>query len=137
VPRLEEAKTETRFNRKLEDWAGKNYLEIINWKITPFGVRGLPDRIIMWPGRGIMFIEFKAPGQEPRKLQVFIHERLRRLGFIVETHDDEYAALESVKAKILATLASDALHVNDGERGWLPNISEAGAGQDGGGTESL
>ena len=41
---------------------------VINMKFTPDGQRGWPDRIFMKHGR-VAFIEFKAVGDIPRKLQ--------------------------------------------------------------------
>lgn len=55
--------------------------------ISP-GTNGMPDRIILMPGGRIAFVEVKAPGQKPRKLQIRRHVRLRHLGFRVFVLDD-------------------------------------------------
>ena len=47
------------------------------------GFDGVPDRIAMFPGGKIAFVEVKAPGEKPRPLQEARHELLRRLGFRV------------------------------------------------------
>ena len=48
---------------------------------------GLPDRmVLMSPGR-ISFVELKTTGQKPRRIQVFMHNKLRNLGFRVEVID--------------------------------------------------
>ena len=47
------------------------------------GFDGVPDRIAMFPGGKIAFVEVKAPGEKPRPLQRARHELLRRLGFKV------------------------------------------------------
>ena len=44
---------------------------------------GMPDRQVLLPGGKIGFVEVKAPGKEPRPLQVARHGLLRRLGFKV------------------------------------------------------
>lgn len=44
---------------------------------------GMPDRLVLLPGGKIGFVEVKAPGKEPRPLQVARHGLLRRLGFKV------------------------------------------------------
>lgn len=49
---------------------------------------GMPDRIILMPGGHIAFVEVKAPGKKPRKLQIRRHVRLRHLGFLVFVLDD-------------------------------------------------
>ena len=55
--------------------------------ISP-GTDGMPDRIILMPGGHIAFVEVKAPGKKPRKLQIRRHIRLRNLGFQVFVLDD-------------------------------------------------
>lgn len=55
--------------------------------ISP-GTNGMPDRIILMPRGRIAFVEVKAPGQKPRKLQIRRHARLRVLGFPVFVLDD-------------------------------------------------
>ena len=49
---------------------------------------GMPDRIILISGGRIAFVEVKAPGKEPRPLQVKRHRQLRALGFLVFVLDD-------------------------------------------------
>ncbi|MCH4014854.1 MAG: VRR-NUC domain-containing protein [Solobacterium sp.] len=55
--------------------------------ISP-GLNGMPDRIVLMPGGRIAFVEVKAPGQKPRKLQIRRHARLKVLGFRVFVLDD-------------------------------------------------
>lgn len=52
------------------------------------GFDGVPDRIVMFPGGKIAFVEVKAPGQKPRPLQTARHELLSRLGFRVYVLDE-------------------------------------------------
>ena len=51
------------------------------WKFVSPGTAGIPDRIILMPMGRIAFVEVKAPGERPRKLQLARHRLLRRLGF--------------------------------------------------------
>lgn len=55
--------------------------------ISP-GTDGMPDRIVLMPGGHVAFVEVKAPGKKPRKLQIRRHIRLRHLGFPVFVLDD-------------------------------------------------
>lgn len=55
--------------------------------ISP-GYDGVPDRIVLFPGGRIAFVEVKAPGEKPRPLQLSRHRLLRRLGFRVYVLDD-------------------------------------------------
>ena len=50
-------------------------------------ITGLPDRLCLFPGQKAIFVELKTTGEKPRKIQVFIHNRLRTLGFRVEVID--------------------------------------------------
>lgn len=56
-------------------------------KFTSPGMDGMPDRIALFPGGRIAFIEVKAPGKKPRPLQLHRHEQFRRLGFQVYVLD--------------------------------------------------
>ena len=51
------------------------------WKFVSTGMAGVPDRIILMPMGRIAFVEVKALGESPRKLQLARHRLLRRLGF--------------------------------------------------------
>lgn len=57
-------------------------------KLTCPGYDGMPDRLVLMPEGRIGFVEVKAPGKEPRPLQVRRHEMLRKLGFKVYVLDD-------------------------------------------------
>ena len=48
---------------------------------------GLPDRMVLMPHSKIAFVELKTTGQKPRRIQVFMHNKLRNLGFRVEVID--------------------------------------------------
>ena len=52
------------------------------------GFDGVPDRIAMFPGGKIAFVEVKALGEKPRPLQAARHVLLRRLGFRVYILDE-------------------------------------------------
>ena len=57
-------------------------------KFVSPGYAGVPDRICLFPGGKIAFVELKAPGKKPRPLQVARHKKLRSLGFPVYVIDD-------------------------------------------------
>lgn len=48
---------------------------------------GLPDRLCLFPSGVVIFVEVKTTGQKPRRIQTFIHNKLRALGFRVEVID--------------------------------------------------
>lgn len=45
------------------------------------GFDGVPDRIVLLPGRHFGFVEVKAPGGKPRPLQISRYRLLAGLGF--------------------------------------------------------
>ncbi len=49
--------------------------------------RGVPDRIFIREGR-VLFVEFKAPGKKPTKLQEHIHAKLNAQGCEVAVVDN-------------------------------------------------
>jgi hypothetical protein len=55
----------------------------ITIKMVSPSMIGLPDRMIILPKVPIYFIEFKRPGEKPRKIQQVIIRKLRELGVIV------------------------------------------------------
>ena len=57
-------------------------------KLISPGTDGMPDRMVLLPEAHIGFVEVKAPGKEPRPLQLKRHKELRDLGFHVAVLDD-------------------------------------------------
>ena len=57
-------------------------------KLVCPGTDGMPDRMVLLPEGGIGFVEVKAPGKEPRPLQVKRHKELKALGHLVLVLDD-------------------------------------------------
>lgn len=56
-------------------------------KFVSPGFDGMPDRLVLFPGGHIAFVEVKAPGKKPRAIQTARHEMLRRMGFLVYVLD--------------------------------------------------
>ena len=55
----------------------------LSLKLTTLHTTGLPDRLCLLPGGRCLFVELKAPGKKPRKIQTYMHHKLRGLGFKV------------------------------------------------------
>ena len=56
-------------------------------KLLAVHISGLPDRICLLPGGKVFFVEVKTTKQKPRKIQLVVHERLKKLGFPVYVVD--------------------------------------------------
>lgn len=56
------------------------------WKFTSPGTVGVPDRIVLLGGRAA-FVEVKAPGKQPTKLQLHRAEQIRAQNIPVFTLD--------------------------------------------------
>lgn len=67
-------------------------------KWTSPGNSGVPDRIVLFPGRVVMFVETKAPGKKPTALQLTQHRRLAELGHIACVIDSKAQVDELVAA---------------------------------------
>lgn len=57
-------------------------------KLLSAFIKGLPDRMILCQGGYVGFAEIKTTGKKPTKMQTYIHEKLRALGFTVFVIDD-------------------------------------------------
>ena len=68
---------EKQIERKLYDEVKK--IEGMCLKQT--GMAGIPDRLVLLPGGRCAFVELKAPGEKPRKLQLMRMKQLKKLGF--------------------------------------------------------
>jgi hypothetical protein len=58
---------------------------------------GAPDRRVMLPGRLPVWVELKAPGVKPEPHQIREHNRMRRLGELVEVIDSIEAVEELLR----------------------------------------
>ena len=79
---------EAKVERDVKRWC-QNHKDDIWWlKFTVPGMSGVPDRIALLRGGRVLFVELKRPGGKPRKLQEWVHKRMRALGFDVLVFDN-------------------------------------------------
>lgn len=78
---------EKDIEKKLTDEVKRN--NGLTIKLVSPGLIGLPDRLVLIPDGKIGFVEVKAPGKKPRRLQRSRHDQLRKLGFKVFVLDYE------------------------------------------------
>lgn len=70
-----EKEIEKKFKNKVEKYGAKVL------KFVSPGKAGVPDRIILLPKGRCVFAEIKAPGEQPRKLQIHVMKEIKKLGF--------------------------------------------------------
>lgn len=79
----------------VKKWCEKNGVLYI--KFSPFGSRGWPDTILIFPGGLHLWVELKAPGKKPRKLQLYRMGQLDRMGAITMWFDNKENCIEELK----------------------------------------
>lgn len=75
---------------------------LLCYKFSSPGRRGVPDRMILGPGQRVMFLELKAPGKKPTKLQLHEIAKLQANGFPAEWVDSLFEALELIHKVMLS-----------------------------------
>lgn len=77
----------------LEGLLSRRVRRIGGWaiKLPATFVKGIPDRLVLLPRGVAHFVEMKATGEKPRPIQIFVHNRLRALGFQVFVLDSKEA----------------------------------------------
>lgn len=63
---------------------------------------GVPDRIVLLPGGRIAFVELKAPGRRPTRLQEMQQKRIAELGFPVVVIDS-FQGVDDLVRRMLVT----------------------------------
>lgn len=76
--------------RDIENYLVKRCKEenILIFKMVSPSNAGIPDRLLLCDGNYI-FIELKKPGEKPRKLQIYMIEKLKSYGATVYVADSK------------------------------------------------
>jgi len=64
--------------------------------LTDF-IKGLPDRLCLLPGGVVFFVEVKTTKKRSSKMQIYIHSKLRNLGFSVYVLDNSGRITEIIE----------------------------------------
>lgn len=93
----------SQFEHELEDWACARFASLgcVCLKLHTPGFSGIPDRLLLTPAGRLIFLEFKAPGQKPRRTQPRVLAMLRAMRFralVIDTRAQVLALLREVEA---------------------------------------
>lgn len=80
---MKEKEIETYFRKQVRAAGGRAY------KFVSPGNAGVPDRIVLFPGGRIVFVELKAPGKKRTALQEAQCNKISKLGFEVLVIDNK------------------------------------------------
>lgn len=90
---MTESTVESYLRKRVRAAGGKCY------KFICPGHIGAPDRLCIFPGGRIFFVETKAPGGRPRPTQLMFHRELAALGVtvrVIDTREKVRAFIEEV-----------------------------------------
>ncbi|GGP07310.1 VRR-NUC domain-containing protein [Oceanobacillus neutriphilus] len=87
---MREKDIEEYLRKEVKKAGGKAY------KFESPGNDGVPDRIVIFPGNKIFFVELKAPGKKPRPLQLKQMRDLRSLSCEVLVIDSKHLVDEFI-----------------------------------------
>jgi hypothetical protein len=82
---LDSLESEKLLEKKLREKVKK----IGGWcvKLVAVHMSGIPDRLCLFPGGILVFVELKGTGKKPTKVQLAVHRKLTKLGFEVQVID--------------------------------------------------
>lgn len=83
---------------QVEDYLGKlcKQYDVLYYKFTSPGVRGVPDRILIGQGKTV-FVELKRPGGKPRLSQTVVFNRIKSHGGKLYVVDSKISAIILMK----------------------------------------
>jgi hypothetical protein len=82
---------ERKLSRKIKSLGG------LSIKLLATHLTGLPDRLCLLPRGLLFFVEVKTTGKKPTKIQIAVHNKLRKLGFdvyVIDNSEDLNTILE-------------------------------------------
>ncbi|MDQ0254914.1 hypothetical protein J2S74_002296 [Evansella vedderi] len=81
--KIRERDIENYFREEVRKAGGRAY------KFESPGNIGVPDRLVLFPGKRVYFVEMKAPGKKPTKNQIGQHRKINSFGHTVLVIDSK------------------------------------------------
>lgn len=72
---------EVMLEKQIEQYLGRQVKAQGGMSIKLTNLIGIPDRLVLLPEGKCLFVELKAPGEQPRKIQLKRMKQLHLLGF--------------------------------------------------------
>jgi len=91
---------------KVKKWCDDN--KVLYIKFTPFGSKGWPDTVLVFPGGFHLWVELKKKGKRPRKLQDHRMAQLAIQGALSVWFDDAEDCIDYLKDCLEAAREVDA-----------------------------
>ena len=90
--------------KTIEQYLYKKVAQVRGWaiKLASQHHNGLPDRLVIFPGGKVYFVELKQKGQRPRASQIHTHNMIKALGFNVLVIDSKEQVNEFIKTATTA-----------------------------------
>lgn len=129
--KLPEKKIEHKVNKWVESKGG------LPIKLDGKNKRGAPDRLYLFPGKVIVFLELKAKGKRPPKLQLWWIKKIKALGFPAGWADNEDDAIQFIKENMGPASLPRNWNSHPNHTGMRWHSHGPGVGEDGDGTGSL
>lgn len=103
---------ENKVGLYLQQWAREKGIDLEYIKLEAPGVKGYPNRVILWGPSQALFVEFKRPKMRPMPIQAHRHNKLISMGFEVRVYDNIQTAVAEITREIASTarnLADEAI----------------------------
>jgi VRR-NUC domain len=96
---------ESEIEAAVSEWCDER--NILHAKFSPMGQAGWPDHIYFLPNGRPLLVEFKRPGEQPRKLQRYKLGLLEELGYAVFVAETKAEATGWIEKQVRAILCTD------------------------------
>jgi len=123
-----QSRLENSIEQRVIEWARDN--DVLHLKLNTLGRTGWPDRLFITPDGGIIWVEFKRPGEEPRGLQDYVHRQLLKHKQIVYVGTDSSVTINFLQACMDAARLSETGGRDDAQPSLCGTVPGSRFGED-------